>query len=171
MKKFLFFILFLPLLSCNSLIIGNSKFNDFNCPSVFFSANEIFFVDTLNERASIDNIYIKAELNNFAINKTCQQNEEIIIIPLDVLIVLKPMENISNEEVNIPLFVTLLDQNDNILETQYFMISGLVKTNPETRTYIETDIIDTIEIISNKFGVSQVVVGFMLDENKRKLLN
>ena len=36
---------------------------------------------------------------------------------------------------------------------------------------IETDITDTLEIISNKFGISQVVVGFMLDENKRELLN
>ena len=36
---------------------------------------------------------------------------------------------------------------------------------------IETDINNTLEIISNKLGIRQIVVGFMLDENKRKLLN
>ena len=51
------------------------------------------------------------------------------------------------------------------------MILGSVKKNSETGAYIETDIKDMLEIISNKLGISQIVVGFMLDENKRKLLN
>lgn len=171
MKKFLFFILFLPLLSCNTLIKGNSKFIDYNCPAVFFSANEKFYVDTLENSKSFDDVYIKAELNNFAISKKCQQNDEFIIIPLDVLIILQPMKNMPNAEVGIPLYVSLLDQNDNILETQYFMILSSVKTNSETVSFIETDITDTIEIVSNKFEVSQIVIGFMLDENKKRLLN
>ncbi len=171
MKKFLFFLLFLPILSCNTLIKGTSKFIDYNCPIVFFSANEKFFVDTLDNSSSLDDIFIKAELNNFAISKKCRQNEDLIIIPLDILIILKPMEILANEEVSLPLYVSLLDQNDNIIETQYFMTSGSVKANSETGAYIETDITDTLEIISNKFGISQVVVGFMLDENKRELLN
>ena len=81
------------------------------------------------------------------------------------------MKNMPNAEVGIPLYVSLLDQNDNILETQYFMILSSVKTNSETVSFIETDITDTIEIVSNKFEVSQIVIGFMLDENKKRLLN
>ena len=171
MKNFLFFLLFLPLLSCNTIIKDNSKFIDHNCPSIFFSANENLFVDTLDDRASLDNIFIKAELNNFSISKKCQQNDEFIIIPLDILIILKPIENLTNAEINIPLHATLLDKNDNILEIQYFMISGVVKKNSEAGIYIETDITNTLKIISNKFDTSQIVVGFMLDRNKRELLN
>ena len=171
MKKFLFFLVSLSLLGCNTIIKDNLKFIDYNCPSLFFSANEKFFVDTLDNNSSSDNIIIKAELNNFAISKKCQQNDEIIIIPLDILIILKPMKNFPNIEINTPLYVTLLDKDDNILETQYFMTSGSVQKNSETGAYIETDITDTLEIISNKFDTSQIVVGFMLDENKRELLN
>jgi hypothetical protein len=81
------------------------------------------------------------------------------------------MLSLNNEQVSLPMYVTLLDQNDNIIETQYFMILGSVKKNSETGEYIETDINDRLEIISNQQGISQIVVGFMLDENKRELLN
>ena len=171
MKKLLFFLLFLPLLSCNNFTKNSSKFVDYNCPRIFFSANENFFVDTLDNSISLDDIFIQAELNNFAINKKCLQQNELIIIPIEVLIILKPMKKLPSEEVNIPMYVTLLDENDNVIETQYFMILGLVKTNSETNTYIETDITHTLEVITNKFNITQAVVGFMLDEVKKELLN
>ena len=104
----MFFLLFLPLLSCNTLIKGNSKLINYNCPSIFFSANDKFFVDTLENSASQDDIFIKAELNNFTISKKCLQNDELILIPLDILIIIKPLENLPYEEVNIPLYVNLL---------------------------------------------------------------
>ena len=171
MKKFLFFLLFLPLLSCNSFLSNSSKFIDYNCPNIFFSTNENSFIDTLDNSASFDDIFIKAELNNFAISKKCEQKNKVVNIPIDILIILKPMESLVNEEIDIPLYVTLLDQNDNILETQYFMISGSVNKNSETGTYIETDITDTLEIITNKLETTQAVVGFMLVNSKRELLN
>ena len=129
MKKFLFFLLFLPLLSCNTFIKGISKSIDYNCPSVFFSANEKYFVDTLDNSSSFDDVFIKAELNNFVINKNCKQNDEFITIPLDILIILNPIQSLTSEEVSLPLYATLLDQNDNIIETQYFMILGSVNKN------------------------------------------
>ena len=135
MKKFLFFLLFLPLLSCNTLIKGNTKYINYNCPSVFFSADDKFFVDTLDNNTSLSDIFIKAELNNFALKK-CQQKNELIIFPIDILIILKPMKSLPNEGIRIPLYVTLLDQNDVVLETQYFMILGSVKTNSETGIFI-----------------------------------
>ena len=170
MKKFLFFLLFLPLLSCNTLIKGNTKYINYNCPSVFFSADDKFFVDTLDNNTSLGDIFIKAELNNFALKK-CQQKNELIIFPIDILIILKPMKSLPNEGIRIPLYVTLLDQNDVVLETQYFMILGSVKTNSETGIFIETDITDTLEVITNNLDTTQVVIGFMLDESKRELLN
>ena len=164
MKKFLFFLLFLPLLGCNTIIKGNSNLFEYNCPNVFFSANDNFFLDTFDNSASFDDIFIKAELNNFAISKKCLQKGELIIIPLEILIILQPMKRLLNQEVDIPLYITLLDQKDNILETQYFMILGSVNINSKTGRYIETDIIETLE-------VTQIVVGFMLDESKKELLN
>ena len=54
-----------------------------------------------------------------------QQKDNIVIIPIEILIVAQPMKNIEISEINIPVYVTLLDQSDNILETQYFMVSDL----------------------------------------------
>lgn len=78
----------------------------------------------------MEGIYIKAELNHFGISKECQQKDEFIIIPLDALILVEPTESLLYEEINIPMYVSLLDQNDNFLETQYFMFSGQVKKKP-----------------------------------------
>lgn len=171
MKKPLLFLLFLTLLSCSTIMKDNAKFIDFNCPDIYFSTNDNFFVDTLNNSSSLDDIFIKAELNNFAISKKCQSKDKLVIFPIDILIILKPMENLYNEKIKMPLYVTLLDENDVVLETQYFMISKSVEMNSETATYIETDITDTLQVITNKFETSQLIVGFMLDENKRKFLN
>ena len=171
MKKFLFFPMFLILISCNNLIKDKTKFFDYNCPKVFFSAQDKLFINTLDNSTFLDSIYIKAELNHFAITKKCEQKDEIVTIPLDILIIVEPTESLPNKELNIPMYVALLDQNDNLLETQYFMFSGVVKTHPETGYYIETDITDKLEVITNKFNTSQVVIGFMIDKSKRELLN
>ena len=37
--------------------------------------------------------------------------------------------------------------------------------------FIETDITDRIEIITKHLETSQIIIGFMLDNKKRKLLN
>ena len=73
----------------------------------------------------MDNVLLKAELNNFAIIEQCQLHDNIVIIPLDVLIIAQPMERFDKEEIKFPLYVSLLDKNNNLLETQYFMISNI----------------------------------------------
>lgn len=171
MKKFLILIIFLLPLGCSNVFKSKQSFSDYNCPKVFFSSDENLFVDTIDNSNSLEDVFIKAELNNFTISNECKRNGELVIIPLDILIILKPMKSLMNRDVSIPMYVTLLDQNDNILETQYFMVLGTVKKNFETGAYIETDIINTLQVITDKLKISQAVVGFMLDESKRELLN
>ena len=70
-----------------------------------------------------------------------------------------------------PLYAVLLDQNDKVLETQYFMVSTSIKKNFETKNFIQTDIIDKLNIITKNFETNQIVIGFMLDDEKKLLLN
>tara|TARA_B100001769_G_scaffold193539_1_gene154153 strand:+ start:14 stop:520 length:507 start_codon:yes stop_codon:yes gene_type:complete len=168
MKKLFIFILFLPLLGCGNIINNKQTSLDFNCPSVFFSSDDRIYIDN---SISLDDITIKAEFNNYAINKKCLQEENIVVIPLDILIVAKPMSNLEESILSLPVYISLLNNNDEILETQYFSVSGVVNKNNETNIFIESDITYRLQIVTQKLETTQLVLGFMLDNEKRDLLN
>ena len=168
MKRLFIFILFLPLLGCGNIIKNKQTSIDFNCPRVFFSSDDRIYIDN---NISLDDITIKAELNNYAINEKCQQQENIAIIPIDILIIAKPMRNLEELFLSLPIYISLLNDNDEILETQYFSVSGVVNKNNETNNFVESDITDRLKIVTQQIGVTQLVIGFMLDNEKRDLLN
>ena len=168
MKKLFIFILFLPLLGCGNIIKNKQITTDFNCPRVFFSSDDRTYIDN---SISLDNIKIKAEFNNYAANNKCQQQENLAIIPIDVLIIAKPLGNLEEPFLSLPVYVSLLDENDDVLETQYFYVSGTIKKNSETNVLIESDIVDKLQIVTEYLNTTQLVIGFMLDDQKRDLLN
>ena len=168
MKQLFIFILFLPLLGCGNIIKNKQTSTDFNCPRVFFSSDDRVYIDN---SISLDDITIKAEFNNYAINKKCQQQDNLAVIPLDILIVAKPMTNLEESFISLPVYVSLLDDNDEVLETQYFSVSGLINKNAETNIFIESDVTDRLQIVTQQLETKQLVLGFMLDKEKRDLLN
>ena len=171
MKKILILLLFFSLMVCNTIGKNKQTSEDFSCPRVFFSSEDRVFIDTAEGGTSIDDITYKAELNNFAFIDKCLQQNEAAVIPLDILIIAQPMEALKNGDVSIPLYAELLDQNDQVLETQYFMVSKSIEKNFETKNFMETDITDRLYIITKNLDTSQIVIGFMLDNEKRLLLN
>ena len=168
MKQLFIFILFLPLLGCGNIIKNNQTSADFNCPTVFFSSDDRVYIDN---SISFDDITIKAEFNNYAINTKCQQQDNLAVIPIDILIVAKPISNLEESFISLPIYISLLDYNDEVLETQYFSVSGLINKNAETNIFTESDIIDRLQIVTQQLETKQLVLGFMLDKEKRDLLN
>ena len=168
MKQLFIFILFLPILGCGNIIKNKETTADFNCPRVFFSSDDRIYIDN---SISLDDITIKAEFNNYAINNKCQQQENIAVIPLDILIVVKPMSNLEESFLYFPVYISLLDDNDEILETQYFSVSGMVNKNTEKNIFMESDIIDSLQIVTRHLETTQIILGFMLDNEKKDLLN
>ena len=128
MKQLFIFILFLPLLGCGNIIKNKQTSTNFNCPRVFFSSDNRVYIDN---SISFDDITIKAEFNNYAINKKCQQQDNLAVIPLDILIVANPISNLEESFISLPVYIALLDNNDEVLETQYFSVSGVVNKNNE----------------------------------------
>ena len=171
MKKILILLLFFSLMGCNTIGKNKQTSEDFSCPRVFFSSEDRVFIDTAEGGTSIDDITYKAELNNFAFIDKCLQQNEVAVIPLDILIIAEPMEALKNGDVSIPLYAELLDQNDQVLETQYFMVSKSIEKNFDTKSFKETDITDRLYIITKNLETNQIVIGFMLDDEKRLLLN
>jgi len=168
MKKIFIFIVLLLLLGCNSTMKNKVVSLDFNCPRVFFSQEDKIYI---NNSISVDDIQIKAEFNNFAINKECQQKKNTAFIPIDVLIVVKPMDNLENSSLFLPIYISLLDSDDKILETQYFSILGSINKDSETNDFIESDIKNRITIVTKYLDTSQLVLGFMLNKEQKRLLN
>ena len=171
MKKILILLLFFGLMGCNTIGKNKQISEAFSCPRVFFSSEDRVFIDAAEGGTSIDDITYKAELNNFAFIDKCLQQNEAAVIPLDILIIAKPMQALKNGDVSIPLYAELLDQNDQVLETQYFMVSKSIEKNFETKSFMETDITDRLYIITKNLETNQIVIGFMLDDEKRLLLN
>jgi len=171
MKKILIFILFLSLFGCNSIVKNKQTLNNFNCPRIFFSPEDRIYIDTIDDSGDLDDLSLKAELNNFALIEKCYEQNNIFNITLDILIIAKPMDKLVNPDLSIPLYALLLDQNDELLDTQYFMISGSFKRNFETNAFLETDIIDKLKIMTMNSETTQIVIGFMIDNKKRLLMN
>tara|TARA_B100000579_G_scaffold40502_1_gene28239 strand:- start:125 stop:631 length:507 start_codon:yes stop_codon:yes gene_type:complete len=168
MKRLFIFILFLPILGCGNIIKNKQTSIDFNCPRVFFSSDDRIYIDN---NISLDDITIRAEFNNYSFNEKCHQQENIAVIPIDILIIAKPMSNLEDPILPLPVYISLLNDNDEILETQYFSVSGMLNKNNETNIFVESDIIDQLKIVTQRLEVTQLVIGFMLDSEKRDLLN
>ena len=171
MKKLFIFLLFLSLFGCNGININKQTHNDFNCPRVFFSSEDRVFIDIINDGTSMDDVSFKAKLNNFALVEKCYEKNDVAILPINILIIAQPMDKLVKSNVSIPIYAALLDQNDEVLETQYFMVFGSIKKNFETKVFIETDITDKLSIITKNLETSQIVIGFMIDNKRRLLLN
>ncbi len=115
MKKLLILLLFFGLFGCNSTGINKQASNNFNCPRVFFSSEDRIFIDTNEVGTSIDDVTFKAELNNFAFIEQCSKQNEVVVIPLHILIIAQPMDELKNPDVSMPLYAFLLDKNDKVI--------------------------------------------------------
>ena len=171
MKKLLIFLLLLSLFGCNNIIKNKQKTDNLICPRIFFSSEDKVFIETIGNTNSFDDVSLKAELNNFNIIEKCYQKDNIAIIPLDILIIAQPMDKLENADISMPLYVMLLDNKNQVLESQYFMVSGIIKKNFEYNAFIETDITDRLKIITENLETAQIVIGFMINDKKRLLLN
>ena len=78
---------------------------------------------------------------------------------------------LEEPNLSLPVYISLLNNSDEVLETQYFSVSGVVNKNNETNIFIESDITDRLQIVTRQLETTQLVLGFMLDNEKRELLN
>ena len=71
-----------------------------------------------------------------------------------------------------PFYVAVIDENKDVRDIQYYSITDTFKNNPETSELIETELTKTILVTLPSMDESlSVLVGFMLDEQRFKILN
>ena len=79
--------------------------------------------------------------------------------------------NESEENIKLNYYIASLGQEKNLEDMQYYSSNGVFNKNSETDKLIETEIIIKKNIsFSYSDNVSNIVIGFMLDEKKLKLL-
>jgi len=170
-KKILIFLLLFLSISCSSNLLTNKSAESIDCPPVLFASENRNYLDSEEKPLTLDNVSFKAVINNYAFNRSCFKENDIHTFSLNILFVIDPIKP-NSANVILPLYVALLDSNQQLLEIQYFSISGEMRIDLTTKAYLETELSKSINIITSKNNqVSSLIIGFMLDKKKKRLLN
>ena len=172
MKKYLFILFLLFLFSCTTEKVKSIAET---CPNVFFSKEHKIYITSDESPLKIENINYRAELNNYFFNKECSVLNNVLTSDLSLLFVINP-ENSSQKDILLPYYIAVLNSEDEIVDILFYSVQGVMQKDPETSTYIETELIDTVNIsmLNNDIKTNlktHIIIGFMLDQEKIKILN
>ncbi len=159
MKKLLLNFLFLLLIGCSSTQYQSKEISIIDCPRVFFSSENNVYVDSQEKDTDLENTNYKASLNNYGFVKGCFFNSISNNYNLDLLILVEPFNPI-NADISFPIFLLLYDFEDRLIEKQYFRVESSFSSNIETSEYEKTDIIENLNIITDK-NVNSITIGFV----------
>ena len=146
-----------------------------SCPDVFFAAEHTKYIDSNTQPISIDNLSYSANINNYAFNSDCLIIEDMIQAELSLLFIVNP-DQAEVSEVVLPFYVAILNERNEMIDMQYYQIEGNLKSDRETKKYIETELTKTIivqmpSLDDHVNSRNTLVVGFMLDKKKLEVLN
>ncbi len=171
MKNFLLFLLFFSILSCGSNKSEKKPLKTVDCPITYFAAEHKNYVFSEKNPINIDNLSFKADLNNFSINDPCLKYDDYTKYSIDILIIISPLD-MNNSFVNLPIYAASVDENNNVIDIQYYSIEGNVDFDEDSKTYIETEIFSKIMILSSENkAAKKIIIGFMMDAKTEELLN
>ena len=165
MKKY--FTLFIPLffISCAS---EKQQSFFYLCPEILFSKDHRIYVSSEEQSLTLNNVSYKAEINNYSFIDECIISNNNTKSRLSILFVVKP-DKAKNTDIVLPYYIAILDDQKNIVDIQYYKVAGDLKKDIDKSSYIETEIIDTQDI--NISSSNNILIGFMLDKEKMKILN
>tara|TARA_Y100001970_G_C13817474_1_gene643137 strand:- start:62 stop:559 length:498 start_codon:yes stop_codon:yes gene_type:complete len=160
-KKILLFFILILVFGCQSIDKNRSKTSTIDCPSVFFSSENNVFSQGDTNSLDLEKIEYKATLNNFGFTTSCFEDPINNNYFLDLLILVEPITP-KDENINLPIFAILYDNNNKIIGKDYFRIVDKLKYYNEISNSKSTDLATTLKIITpynNK--VSSLIIGFV----------
>ena len=176
MKNNLFILIFFLLAGCapNTTVSTNATVET-SCPIVLFSSEHSQYIAGDTRPITSENIRYRAEINNYAFNSECSIIDDVFQAELSLLFVVKP-DLTEESNITLPFYVAILNANDEVVDMQYYQADGDLMSESENVNYIETELTKTIKLqISylneEELNENKVVVGFMLDKKKLKILN
>ena len=171
MKNICFFIVIFCLFGCKSNKLAKLDLDDVDCPNLLFSSEHKVYIDTDANVIDIDNINYQATINNAKFLESCFIRDDILTANISILFVVNPLSE-KSKSLSLPYYVALLDDNRELKEIQYFLATGNFKREIETKKLIETEITNNSLLTFDSYDDSSVVViGFILDDERLKILN
>lgn len=174
-NNFIIFIFFFLLGCMPNTSINTKTKTKISCPNVFFASEHSNYIAGNEEPITSENISYKAEINNYAFNNECSINDEEFQAELTLLFIVKP-NLVEENNINLPFYVAILNANDELVDMQYYQVDGNLNSEPDDVNYFETELIKTIKLQipslnDQEHNQNKVIVGFMLDKKKLKILN
>ena len=170
MKKIYLFLLFFLLIGCGSNQGTKIKSSEILCPNIFFSSEHKRFVDSNAEVINTNNISYKAEINNAIFSNKCQKINNFFSFDISILFVVTPIEE-NQQRIDLPFYIAALNNNNDLLDIQYFKTEGIFEKNIESNLNKETELKKKIKFrFDSKEEVYSIVIGFMLNKQKMDLL-
>ena len=165
MKKYFTLFISLFFISCAS---KKQQSFVYLCPEILFSKDHRIYASSEEQSLTLNNVSYKAEINNYSFIDECIISNNNTKSRLSILFVVKP-DKAKNTDIVLPYYIAILDDQKNIVDIQYYKVVGDLKKNIDDSSYIETEIIDTQDI--NISSSNNILIGFMLDKEKMKILN
>jgi len=160
-KKILLFFIFISLFACETIQNKDNNISKIGCPATFFSSENNVYSDGDTKSLDFEKINYKASLNNYGFAGNCLADLENNYYFLDLLILVEPI-NPQNQKIDLPIFVILYDEKENIIDRQYFRVTENINYDKKISNYITTDIISRLDIlVENNIKVSSLTIGFV----------
>jgi len=164
-KNILLFIFCILLASCAP---KNEIYTEILCPKTYISTEHQKYFQLENN--NYEDISYVVTINNFK-NICKQKNDENISSILDILFLVKPLKP-DVKKFQFYYFVSILDDNDKILDYQIFDIEDTFHIDKNKFPKV-TEVINTLDqyfpIKNNNFY--KIVIGLVLDKDKYNYLN
>ncbi len=176
MKNNFFILIFFLLLGCTPEATVTSKNTTItSCPIILFSSEHSKYITGNSQPITSGNIRYRAEINNYVFNSECSIKDKIFQAELSLLFIVKP-DLAEENNITLPFYVAILDENDEVVNMQYYQVEGDLKSETENLNYIETELTKTIKLQipslnEEELNQSKVVIGFMLDKKKLGIIN
>ncbi len=171
MKNILFFLIFFLAAGCSK----NSQFStQISCPNVLFSSEHKNYIQSSEESISLDNIEYQAEINNYKFIDGCSNNNDFFEADLSIFFLIQSDKTLTGN-IALPYYIAILDFEDNLVDIQYYNLNDSLEVNKKNQDFIETGVTTNVKI---KMPISDyeknkiyILLGFMLDKEKLKILN
>ena len=171
MKNIYLFFIFLFVIGCGYNLASNTKTTVVLCPQILFASDHKVYIGSSNKDISLDNIEYQGEINNAIFTKTCVLEDNIFSSELSILFILQPLVDEINY-IDMPFYLAILNQKKELQDMLYFSVSGKFKKNLETKKIIETEVTKTLTFQHESINeTSIIVVGYILDEKRKEILN
>jgi len=143
-----------------------------SCPDVSFSKEHQIYFSTNQKTIDIDNIAFSAEINNYSINSQCLLINKNLEFNISILFVVN-INDFSNNYLNLPYYIATINSKDELIDIEYFFYQGEINRDMQ---YSEIEIVEDVlfqmpNLDENDNSKNSLLIGFMLDNEKIKILN